>query len=69
VALTIETELRKHAEAPDVVRRYVLHSGTTRRTAVGATQSLVLSSTRDPHDEEGNRSSLKTNPDQPRPGR
>jgi hypothetical protein len=45
VALTIETELRKNAEA---------------------TQSLVRSLTRDLNDDEGNRSHLKKNADQPR---
>ena len=69
MALTIETELRKDAEASDGVRWYVLQAGTTRRTGAGATQSLVLSLTRDLYDEEGNHSLLKTNADQPRPDR
>lgn len=69
MALTIETELAKDAEASDGVHGYVLQAGTTRRTVAGATQGLVLSLTRDRYDQEGNHSLLKTNADQPRPDR
>jgi hypothetical protein len=68
-ALTIETELRKDAEASGEVRSYVLQPGTTRRTEAGATQCQVLSLNRVLYDEEGNRSPLKTSTDQPRPDR
>ncbi len=69
VALTIETELCQDAEASGGVRRYVLQAGTTRRTGAGSTQSPVHSLTPELFDEEGNRSPLKTNADQPRPDR
>lgn len=68
-ALTIDTELREDAEASGEVRSYVLQAGTTTRTGAGGTQCLVLNLTRDIYDEEGNRSPLKTNADQPRPDR